>query len=173
MNLDQATPAHALGTTKKELRCRECGYLAIVTGRLPSCPMCQATAWDELDRTPTARPFAAAAHGSRVRPSWGAVEHVLAELSSTHSSFSGLEGPTFRLERYHRDWRVWAVTERSGRWVEIDDIRTCWETFERLGRIQCEDVLDPGRCSSLMMAIFERVPGIEQTDGNSASLTFQ
>src|SRR6185436_8261150 len=66
VNLDQATPAHALGTTKKELRCRECGYLAIVTGRLPSCPMCQATAWDELDRTPPARPFAAAAHGSRV-----------------------------------------------------------------------------------------------------------
>jgi hypothetical protein len=173
VNLDRATSAPALGTTKKELRCRECGYLAIVSGRLPSCPMCQATAWHELDRTPTARPFAAsAADHSRVRPTWEAVEDVLAELSSTQASFSGLDGPTFRLERYHRDWRVWAVTEQSARWVEIEDIRTCWETFERLGRIQSEDVLDPGRCSSLMMALFERVPGIEQTAGNSASLTF-
>ena len=173
MNLDRATSAPALGATKNELRCRECGYQAIVTGGLPSCPVCRSTAWDELDRSPTARPFpASASDRSGVRPTWEAVEGVLAELSSTQTSFSGFVGPTFRLERYHRDWRVWAVTERSARWVEIDDIRTCWETFERLGRIQCEDVLDPGRCSSLMMAIFERGPGIEQIVENGASLTF-
>jgi hypothetical protein len=33
-------------------------------------------------------------------------------------------------------------------------------------------VLDPGRCSSFMMALFEQVPGIERGAGNAASLIF-
>ena len=40
--------------------------------------------------------------------------------------------------------------------------RGCWETLERLGRIKRSDVLEPGRCSAFMMALFQQVEGIAQ-----------
>ena len=46
--------------------------------------------------------------------------------------------------------------------MDVESIRGCWETFERLGRIRRSDVLDPGRCSAFMMALFERIEGIRQ-----------
>ena len=110
---------------------------------------------------------------SVVRPTWEIVERLLGELSATRESFSGLSGRTYRLERYDRGWRVMVVAEKgTSRWVELEDIRACWATFERLGRIRGKDVLEPGRCSSLMMAIFMQVPGIEETSVGSASLSF-
>jgi hypothetical protein len=173
VNLDQATSARHPGDAGKELRCQRCGYKAIVIGYLPNCPMCQATAWDELDPAPsTPASFASSPDSPRGRPTWEMVEQVLAELSETQASFSGLSGRTYQLERYQRNWRVLAVADASSRWVELEDIRSCWDTFERLGRIQREDVLDPGRCSSFMMALFEQVPGIQQTAGESTSLSF-
>jgi hypothetical protein len=107
----------------------------------------------------------------RVRPTWESIVELLAELSSTKEPLSGPSGRPYRVERYERDWRI-MVTAPSGstRWVDLDDIRGCWETFERLGRIESEDVLDPGRCSELMMAVFLQVPGVEQ-DGEAA-ITF-
>jgi hypothetical protein len=38
-----------------ELRCRTCGYGAIVRGVPPACPMCQGSEWDDLGW----RPFSA------------------------------------------------------------------------------------------------------------------
>jgi hypothetical protein len=170
VNVDRVTSAHDSGNAQKALLCRRCGYQAIVIGLLPSCPMCQATAWDELDGDPTRAN--AASESPTARPTWETVEHVLAELSTTKNPFTGISNRTYRLERYHRGWRVLAVSESSSRWVDVEDIRGCWETFQRLGRIQREDVLDPGRCAAFMMALFEQVPGIEQTAGGNSCLTF-
>lgn len=172
MNLDQATPVLQAGTAKQELRCRRCGYEAIIIGHLPSCPMCQASAWEELDLTQSTRTSASDADDPAVRPTWEMVVDLLEALSSTQDSFDGISGRSFRLDRYHRDWRVLTVAEGNSRWVDVGDIRACWETFERLGRIEREDVLDPGRCSSFMMALFGQLPGIEQAAGGSPSLTF-
>jgi hypothetical protein len=48
-------------------------------------------------------------------------------------------------------------------------VRTCWETFERLGRVRRGDLLEPGRCSAFMFALFAHVEGVE-TDGDSLVL---
>ena len=47
------------------------------------------------------------------------------------------------------------------RWTHI---RECWETFERLGRIRRQDVLEPGRCSAFMVALFAQRPGRRGAD---------
>jgi hypothetical protein len=47
----------------------------------------------------------------------------------------------------------------------VDSIHECWETFERLGRIRRRDVLDPGRCSAFMIALFRQVPGVVEQPG--------
>jgi hypothetical protein len=55
--------------------------------------------------------------------------------------------------------------EAGSHWVAVDDIRECWKTFERLGRIRRQDVLEPGRCSAFVMALFARVAGVvERTE---------
>jgi hypothetical protein len=103
-----------------------------------------------------------------VGPKWETVLDRVIELSSTRTSFSGPSGRPYCIERYERDWRIMISTPAgTTRWVDLDDIRGCWEIFERLGRIESEDVLDPGRCSSLMMALFLQVSGVSQ-DGETA-----
>jgi hypothetical protein len=58
--------------------------------------------------------------------------------------------------------RIRLETGLDSVWVDVDSIRGCWETFERLGTISRTDVLEPGRRSAFMMALFERVEGICQ-----------
>ena len=51
-------------------------------------------------------------------------------------------------------------------WIDVDDVRCRWETFERLGKIDRNDVLDPGRASVFMLALFGQLPGVvEAPDG--------
>jgi hypothetical protein len=106
----------------------------------------------------------------RGRPTWATVLDLLSELSSTKAPITGPGGRVYRVERFERDWRVMVVGAGSSRWVDLEDIHGCWQTFERLGRIESEDVLDPGRCSTFMMAMFLQVPGIDETAG--AALSF-
>jgi len=47
-------------------------------------------------------------------------------------------------------------------WLAVDSIRECWGRFEELGRIRRSDVLDPGRCSGFMIALFRQVPGVTE-----------
>ena len=47
-------------------------------------------------------------------------------------------------------------------WIDIESVRGCWDTLERLGRIRRQDVLEPGPRSAFMMALFEQVEGIRQ-----------
>ena len=54
------------------------------------------------------------------------------------------------------------------RWVAVDDIRACWDTFERLGRIRREDVLEPGRCSAFMVELFGTFPASSTRTARSA-----
>jgi hypothetical protein len=173
VNLDRDTSARNPGDIAQTLRCRGCGYQALVFGYPRNCPMCQGAVWDRLDFAPLAQgSWDSSPDGQTARPTWEIVEEVLAALSATQARFSGVSGRSYQLERYDPSWRVLAVAEENSRWVEVEDIRGCWETFERLGQIQREDVLDPGRCSSFMMALFEQVPGIERGAEHNASLIF-
>ena len=53
-------------------------------------------------------------------------------------------------------------SDARSRWIEVEHLKGCWETFERLRRIRRADVLEPGRCSAFVMALFARVPGVHE-----------
>jgi len=99
-------------------------------------------------------------------PGWPEVEALLKRLAASGESFSTTSSKSNRLSRYEPGRRVRLETDTGESWVELESIRGCWETFERLGRIKRTDLLDPGRCSTFMMALFRRVEGIrEEHDG--------
>jgi hypothetical protein len=104
------------------------------------------------------------------RPSWSTVDELLRRLGETQEPFDAAGTRQYRIVRYERDWRVMLEGGASTRWVELETIRACWETFERLGRIQREDVLEPGRCASFMLALFDQLPGVERAHDDAATL---
>lgn len=103
-------------------------------------------------------------------PGWDDVEELLARLDATGASFSSATSVSNRISRYAYGWRVLLETDVGSRWVDVASIRACWETFERLGRIRRQDVLEPGRCSAFMMALFGQVSGVVADAGDDGSL---
>ena len=106
------------------------------------------------------------APASRV-PGWDDVEAVIERLSETGMSLPNAFGGTNLIASYRRGDRLRLESNSGSRWIAVDDIRECWKTFERLGRIRRHDVLEPGRCSAFMVALFAQVPGVvEQIDSD-------
>jgi hypothetical protein len=97
-------------------------------------------------------------------PGWADVEAVLNGLATSGESFSTTSSESNRISRYEPGRRVRLETDKGESWVDVESIQGCWETLERLGRITRRDVLDPGRCSTFMMALFRRVDGIREED---------
>ena len=95
-------------------------------------------------------------------PCWRSVEELLERLCATGATFATTSCPTSRIEMYQPGRRFQLRTDRGASWVAIEDVRTCWETFERLGRINRKDVLDPGRQSALIIGLFGQLPGIRR-----------
>lgn len=98
-------------------------------------------------------------------PDWQAVEMVLERLASSREQFRMPTGRWNSISGYDRGWRLLRETELGSSWVRIEYIKACWETFERLGRICRADVLEPGRCSDFMIALFQQVKGVHWDDG--------
>ena len=96
----------------------------------------------------------------RLEPSWQDVEGLLTRLAATGTKFPTASSVDNRISRYEPGRRLLLENDIGSRWVRIGDIRACWETFEGLGRIHRRDVLDPGRCSGFMMALFAQVDGV-------------
>ena len=96
------------------------------------------------------------------RPDWHAVEALLAGLAATHTPFSTVLSDSNKIASYEPGRRLRVEGDLGSNWVEVEDIKACWETFERLGRIRRRDVLEPGRCSALVMALFQQVAGIRE-----------
>ncbi len=88
------------------------------------------------------------------------VEELLDRLAVTGETIPTAIAPTTTISAYHRGDRVMLEAGTDSRWLAVDSIRECWETFERLGRIRRQDVLDPGRSSAFMIALFRQVPGV-------------
>jgi hypothetical protein len=95
-----------------------------------------------------------------IEPTWKDVEELLARLAKTGAKFPTASSIDNRISAYQPDQRLLLENDDGSRWVRIDDLRDCWATFERLGRIHRRDVLDPGRCSGFVMALFAQVEGV-------------
>jgi hypothetical protein len=95
-------------------------------------------------------------------PGWVEVEALLAELAASQENFVTDNSDSNSISSYEPGRRLRLETGLDSVWVDIESIRGCWETLERLGRIKRSDVLEPGRRSAFMMALFAQVEGIGQ-----------
>jgi hypothetical protein len=102
-------------------------------------------------------------------PGWGAVEELLAGLARTRAVLPMSTSTSSWISSYEPGRRLRLQSDARWSWIYVDHLKSCWETFERLGRIERHDVLEPGRCSAFVMALFARVPGVE-CDGDDASI---
>jgi hypothetical protein len=103
-------------------------------------------------------------------PTWLAVEDLLERLAGTRASFRTATSAASWISSYERGHRIRLETDSGSRWIGVESIRACWETFERLGRIDRQDVLDPGRSSAFMMALFQQLAGVDWEDGEETHL---
>jgi hypothetical protein len=85
---------------------------------------------------------------------------VLTELAMSGAIFATANSESNRISSYEPGRRLRLETGVDSVWVDVESIRGCWETLERLGRVCRRDVLEPGRRSAFMMALFQQVEGI-------------
>jgi hypothetical protein len=102
--------------------------------------------------------------GPPVAPSWTDAEKVLDRLARARATIPITPTSTTTIGGYERGRRVLLQTSNGPRWLAVDSVRECWERFEELGRIRRSDVLEPGRCSGFMIALFRQVPGVTEED---------
>lgn len=98
---------------------------------------------------------------AEARPGWPAVEQLLAELTGSGTSFPTVLSPNNKITSYDRR-RLALESDHGMQWIDLDSIRSCWETFEGLGRVTRRDLLEPGRCSAFMIALFRQIPGVTE-----------
>jgi hypothetical protein len=103
-------------------------------------------------------------------PCWVDVEELLNRLAKTRATIPTALAPTMTIAVYERGRRLRLESEVGSSWLEVEYIRECWDTFERLGRIRRQDVLEPGRCSAFMFALFRQVPGVVEQVGDDCYL---
>jgi hypothetical protein len=101
------------------------------------------------------------AEAASVRPPrWEDVIELIERLVLTGAILPTTVELRSQITSYQRGRRLMLNSEAGSHWVAVDDLHECWKTFERLGRIRRQDVLEPGRCSAFVMALFARVPGV-------------
>jgi hypothetical protein len=93
-------------------------------------------------------------------PTWEAVETLVAKLAETGAIFATTTSDTNWISGYEPGKRFMVQTDSRSSWVQLEHLKACWETLEELGSISKADVLEPGRCSAVVMAIFGQVPGV-------------
>ena len=96
------------------------------------------------------------------RPGWDALEALIERLATTRAVFSTTTSRDNWISAYEPGRRMMVETAVRSSWVQIEHVRGCWETFDRLGRIKRGDVLEPGRASAFMMALFAQLPGVRE-----------
>jgi hypothetical protein len=104
------------------------------------------------------------------RPGWDDVHGLIEQLCATRATFRTATSVENSISQYEPNVRLMLESERGTRWVSVDDVRGCWETFERLGTINRGDLLEPGRCSAFMFALFAQVEGVEADAADEARL---
>ena len=94
------------------------------------------------------------------RPTWDTVEELLARLAETRATLPVTSSTSSWISNYEPGRRLMVETGSRSRWIRIADLQSCWRTFERLGRIRRDDVMEPGRASSFVMALFAQLSGV-------------
>jgi hypothetical protein len=105
-----------------------------------------------------------------VAPSWKEVENALDRLAAAGNPIAITATSATTIGGYERGRRVLLQSGSGSRWLAIDSIRECWATFEQLRRICRSDVLEPGRCSGFVFALFRQVPGVTEEQKDEAYL---
>jgi hypothetical protein len=103
-------------------------------------------------------------------PRWEDVDGLIEQLCATHAKFTTETSAENSIAQYERGVRLMHESERGPRWVALEDVRACWATFERLGSVSRRDLLEPGRCSAFMFALFAQVDGVEPDPANDGHL---
>jgi hypothetical protein len=101
-------------------------------------------------------------HAAPAAPSWTDVEKLLDRLARAGATIPITPTSNTTIGGYERGRRVLLQSSNGSLWLAVDSIRECWGLFEELGRIRRSDVLDPGRCSGFMIALFRQVPGVTE-----------
>ncbi len=94
-------------------------------------------------------------------PGWDDVHDLIEHLCASRATFTTATSAVNLISKYEPGVRLMHESERGPRWVAVDDVRGCWATFERLGSVSRGDLLEPGRCSAFMFALFAQVEGVE------------
>jgi hypothetical protein len=105
------------------------------------------------------------------RPGWQDVEELIERLCAKTVVFASATSARNAITQYEPGRRLLLETDVGPRWVAVTDIQACWETFERLDRIGRSDVLEPGRCSAFMIALFAQVEGVVDEAGDVERLS--
>jgi hypothetical protein len=106
-------------------------------------------------------------------PTWDSVEQLVALLARTRSTFASTLSDANWISAYEPGRRLMLEAGTRSSWVQMEHVRACWETFERRGRICRRDVLEPGRHSAFMMALFAQVRGVREEAGEEPSLVLR
>ena len=106
-------------------------------------------------------------------PTWESVEELVALLASTRSTFASTLSTANWISAYEPGRRLMLEAGTRSSWVQMEHVRACWETFERLGKICRRDVLEPGRHSAFMMALFAQLRGVREVAGDEPSLVLR
>jgi hypothetical protein len=93
-------------------------------------------------------------------PRWEDVDGLIARLCTTHASFATKTSAENSIPQYEPGVRLMHQSDHGPRWVAVEDVRECWATLERLGSVNRQDLLEPGRCSAFMFALFAQVDGV-------------
>ena len=99
------------------------------------------------------------------KPTWKTVEELLDLLGTTHAVFPTATSDFNWISSFERGRHLTFENGSRSTRLQIEYVKACWETFEKLGRVRRSDVLEPGRCSAFMMGLFAQVPGVEEKGG--------
>ena len=105
-------------------------------------------------------------------PRWEDVDGLITRLCATRGNFATETSDNNSIAQYEPGVRLMHESDRGPRWVAIDDVQECWATFERLGSVNRQDLLQPGFCSAFMFALFAQVDGVVRDPVEPARLTF-
>jgi hypothetical protein len=107
-------------------------------------------------------------------PVWDDVHGLITDLYASRASFATATSTENSISQYEPGVRLMLQTDHGTRWVAVADVRGCWETLERLGTVRRGDLLEPGRCSAFMFALFAQVDGVEaDADADAARLVLR
>lgn len=106
-------------------------------------------------------------------PDWSAVEELLERLAETHAVFPTTSASSNWISSYEPGRRLMLESGDRSRWIRVEHVQACWKTFERLGRIRRNDVLEPGRASTFVMALFAQLGGVRRVERGEPYLVLQ